>query len=206
MLHHLRQTNTAEKRKVIELRRRRYGRDRPARVPILLQKLAVVFQLLQKGGIPISLLNSLPNLNRRSPRFIKFVSSPLRFFPLHRSVKCITQKVGPRQCLNTGAALTTNHLWLERRPMAAHKRTRSPKRRTSFVRFPEVTGKVVESVEVDRDVEAVTIVFEDKTVLSFILEPLLAIFPELSATRKRERRTIKRWPPLQSKPSIVLWP
>src|SRR5262249_61918163 len=42
--------------------------------------------------------------------FTIFVSSPLRSFPLHRSVKCITQKVGPRQWVNTGAALTTNHL------------------------------------------------------------------------------------------------
>ena len=91
--------------------------------------------------------------------------------------------------------------------MADRKRTRSIKRDTSqFLRFPQVKGKIVESVEVDPHVEAVTIVFEDKTVLSFILEPMLAVFPELSATRRRERRTIKRWRRLQSRPSIVSWP
>ena len=90
--------------------------------------------------------------------------------------------------------------------MADHKRNRSHKRDTSdFLRFPEVMGKIVETVEVDPHLEAITIVFQDKTALSFILEPLLAVFPEFSGWKRGERRTIKRWRQLQSKASIVSW-
>ena len=91
--------------------------------------------------------------------------------------------------------------------MAVHKRTRSRKRHTSkFLRFPEVKGKVVESVEVDPDLQAITILFQDKTALSFDLDPQLVAYPELSDWKTGNWRGIKRWRPLRSKLSMVKWP
>ena len=63
--------------------------------------------------------------------------------------------------------------------MADSKRTHSrKKRRSKFTRFPEVKGKIVESVEVDPDVQAVVILFKDRTALSFDLS--VAAFLNLS--------------------------
>jgi len=91
--------------------------------------------------------------------------------------------------------------------MADSKRTRSRKRRTSsFTRFPEVKGKTVESVEVDPDVQAVVILFTDRTALSFDLDPRLTVFPELSDWKTGNWKGIKRWPALHSKISMVRWP
>lgn len=90
--------------------------------------------------------------------------------------------------------------------MAEHKRTRSGKRRTrQFTRFPEVKGKIIESIDVDPDVEAITILFEDKTALSFDLEPRITVFPELSGWKTGDWQRIKRWPPVHSKTSTVSW-
>ena len=89
--------------------------------------------------------------------------------------------------------------------MAAHKRTHWRKRRTSFLRFPEVKGKIVESVEIDPAVRAITILFQDKTALSFDLEPSLTVLPELSDWKTGNWRGVKRWPAVHSKISIVSW-
>ncbi len=90
--------------------------------------------------------------------------------------------------------------------MATSKGTHPRKKRTRrFLQFPQVKGKTVESVEIDPDVEVITILFEDKTALSFDLEPRLAVFPELSDWKTGNWRGIKRWRPLRSKPSIVSW-
>lgn len=65
--------------------------------------------------------------------------------------------------------------------MAALKGTHSRKKRSRhFTYFPQVKGKIVESVEIDADLNAITILFQDKTALSFDLEPRLTVFPELS--------------------------
>ena len=91
--------------------------------------------------------------------------------------------------------------------MADSKRTHSRKRRRSnFTRFPEVKGKIVESVEVDPDVQAVVILFKDRTALSFDLEPRLTVLPELSDWKTGNWKGIKRWPALHSKISMVKWP
>ena len=89
--------------------------------------------------------------------------------------------------------------------MAAHKRTHWRKRRTSFLPFPEVKGKIVESVEIDPAVRAITILFQDKTALSFDLEPSLTVLPELSDWKTGNWRGVKRWPAVHSKISIVSW-
>ena len=90
--------------------------------------------------------------------------------------------------------------------MADRKRTRSPKRHSRLLRFPEVKGKVLEAVEVDPDVTAITILFQDKTVLSFDLDPMLVIFPELANLKTGNWRSIKQWPALRSKISMLKWP
>jgi hypothetical protein len=90
--------------------------------------------------------------------------------------------------------------------MAAPKGTHSRKQRSrQFLRFPQVKGKIVESVEIDPDVEAITILFQDKTALSFDLDPRVVIFPELSDWKTGNWRGIKRWRPLHSKISVLSW-
>jgi hypothetical protein len=79
------------------------------------------------------------------------------------------------------------------------------KTRRRALRFPEVRGKVVEMVEIDPEVEAITIVFQDKTALSFDLGPTLSVFPELSDWRTGNSRRIKRWPAVRSKSAMVSW-
>jgi hypothetical protein len=91
--------------------------------------------------------------------------------------------------------------------MVDPKRRNSRKRRTrQFTRFPEVKGKIVESVEIDPDVQAVVILFKDRTALSFDLDPCLTVFSELSDWKTGNWKGIKRWPALHSRISMVKWP
>jgi hypothetical protein len=90
--------------------------------------------------------------------------------------------------------------------MADRKRTHSRKRRSRFLRFPEIKGKTVESVEIDPNVEAISIVFSDKTMLSFDLDPAVVLFPQLSDFKTGNWRSIKQWPSMQSKAGMVKWP
>jgi len=90
--------------------------------------------------------------------------------------------------------------------MAAHKRKRSPERRSSrFLYFREVKGKVVERVELDPQAQAVTILFRDRTALSFEVESRHYIFPELSDWKTRDWKVIKRWSAVRSNLSLK-WP
>lgn len=88
--------------------------------------------------------------------------------------------------------------------MADRKRTTKP--RSRMLRFPEVKGKTLEAVEVDPDVTAITILFEDKTALSFDLDPVLLLFPELGSLKTGNWRSRKKWPALRSKPAMLRWP
>jgi len=91
--------------------------------------------------------------------------------------------------------------------MANPKGTHSRKKRTrQMIHFPQVKGKVVEDVEIDPDVETITILFEDKTALSFDIEPRLVVFPELANLKTGNWQSIKRWRALHSKLSMVSWP
>jgi hypothetical protein len=86
--------------------------------------------------------------------------------------------------------------------LAALKSKGPHKKRTrQFTYFPQVKGKIVESVEIDADVNAITILFQDKTALSFKVEPGLTVFPELSDWKTGNWRGIKRWRALHSKSS-----
>jgi hypothetical protein len=89
--------------------------------------------------------------------------------------------------------------------MAARKRTRSHKILSSYHRFPEVKGKVVSQVEVDRDAQAILILFEDNTVLGFDIDSSHVVFPQLSDRKKGNWKSIKQWPPIHSPISMVKW-
>ncbi|HKV93690.1 MAG TPA: hypothetical protein VJW20_14175 [Candidatus Angelobacter sp.] len=88
--------------------------------------------------------------------------------------------------------------------MAVRKGTTKP--RSEFLRFPEVKGKTVDCVEIDPDVQSITILFSDKTALSFDLDPMLVVFPEMASLKTGNWRSIKRWPECRSKLSMVKWP
>ncbi|HET9282335.1 MAG TPA: hypothetical protein VFR24_10275 [Candidatus Angelobacter sp.] len=91
--------------------------------------------------------------------------------------------------------------------MAARKGRESRKKRTRlFTYFPQVKGKIVENVEIDADVNAITILFQDKTALSFDLDPRLTVFPELSDWKTGNWKGIKRWRAVHSKSSMLSWP
>jgi hypothetical protein len=81
-------------------------------------------------------------------------------------------------------------------------RKKSPRQLTYF---REVKGKIVERVEIDPDLNAIIILFQDKTALSFALEPRLTVFPELSDWKTGNWRGIKRWRALHSKTSMLSW-
>jgi hypothetical protein len=70
--------------------------------------------------------------------------------------------------------------------LAAIKGKRSSKKSArQFIYFREVKGKIVENVEIDPDLNAITILFQDKTALSFDLEPDLP-YSRSCRTGKRE--------------------
>ncbi|HZI58324.1 MAG TPA: hypothetical protein VFF39_16195 [Verrucomicrobiae bacterium] len=87
--------------------------------------------------------------------------------------------------------------------MAANKSTRNPKPRSRFTRFPEVRGKIVSEVEIDPDANAILILFEDMTALSFDLDSSHVIFPELLNRKRGNWEPIKHWPPIYSPVSMV---
>ena len=90
--------------------------------------------------------------------------------------------------------------------MAALKGKRSRNKSTrQLTYFREVKGKIVERVEIDPDLNAIIILFQDKTALSFNLEPRLTVFPELSDWKTGNWRGIKRWRAMHSKMSLVSW-
>jgi hypothetical protein len=91
--------------------------------------------------------------------------------------------------------------------LAAIKGKRSRKKSPRHLTyFREVKGKIVERVEIDPDLNAITILFQDKTALSFDLEPRLTVFPELSDWKTGNWRGIKRGRAIHSKISMVSWP
>ena len=90
--------------------------------------------------------------------------------------------------------------------MAALKRTRSHKKRSRLLRFPEVRGKIVAQVEVDPDATAISILFQDKTILSFDIDSSHVVFPELSDFKTGNWRGIKRWPRIQGSIEMIKWP
>jgi hypothetical protein len=78
--------------------------------------------------------------------------------------------------------------------MAKSKVTRSRNKRKNA--FPDIKGKVVEGVELmpSENGYSIGIMFQDRTFLSFDVEPYLTIFPELSDWKTENYKPLKRWP------------
>jgi len=88
--------------------------------------------------------------------------------------------------------------------MADNKRTHSTERHTSLrelADFPEVKDKIIDGVEVSSDLEyfGITITFQDKTTLTLILEPCVAVSPVLADWTDGEEKVIKKYKPVRSK-------
>ena len=86
--------------------------------------------------------------------------------------------------------------------MADNKGTHSEESHTRQVaKFPEVKGKIIESVELSSapDYYEITFRFEDKTGLTFILEPCLITFPILADWSGGEEKTLKKYKAVRSK-------
>jgi hypothetical protein len=83
------------------------------------------------------------------------------------------------------------------------KKTSAGKRRTSRVRFPEIKGKVLESVELalEDDENYISLSFADKTALHFDLEPQpgFTVQADYADWKTHNMRRIKTWPALRSR-------
>ena len=78
--------------------------------------------------------------------------------------------------------------------MAKSKGTTSSRKRKNA--FPEIKGKIVEGVELmpSENGYSIGIMFQDRTFLSFDVEPYISIFPELSDWKTKNYKPLKRWP------------
>jgi len=91
--------------------------------------------------------------------------------------------------------------------MADHKVTRSRQRKEvpsrRVLRFPQAKGKIIADVElsVSPDYYVVDIRFQDKTSLSFDIEPCIRVMPELANWKTGNYRLLKRWQPVHSRSS-----
>jgi hypothetical protein len=92
--------------------------------------------------------------------------------------------------------------------MAVSKATRSGRRKKAYqrvLRFPKAKGKIIAEVElaISPDYNIIEIVFQDKTSLSFNLEPCFQVTPELINWKTGNYKPIKRWRPVHSRSSRV---
>jgi hypothetical protein len=75
--------------------------------------------------------------------------------------------------------------------MAANK----SKRNQRVLRFPKARGKIIAEVElsISPDYNIIEIVFQDKTSLTFNLEPCFQVTPELVSWKSGKYHPLKRW-------------
>jgi hypothetical protein len=86
--------------------------------------------------------------------------------------------------------------------LADHKVTHSrrgkkvPYRRV--LRFPQIKGKIIADVELSLSPEyrAVDIRFQDKTSLTFSIEPCFQVTPVLADWKTGDYKLLKRWKPV----------
>jgi hypothetical protein len=83
--------------------------------------------------------------------------------------------------------------------MAENKSNESPERDTS-TRFPEVKGKIVESIELTAEpgYYGININFTDKTAMVFSIEPSVVALPYLGDWTGGERKILKQYEPVRS--------
>jgi len=83
--------------------------------------------------------------------------------------------------------------------MAAHKVTRSrPRKKVPYrrvLRFPQIKGKIIADVElsISPEYHAVDIRFQDKTSLTFNLQPCFQVTPVLANWKTGDYKPLKRW-------------
>jgi hypothetical protein len=92
--------------------------------------------------------------------------------------------------------------------MAVSKGTRSNGRKKAYQRvlkFQQAKGKIIAKVElsVSPDYYIVDISFQDKTALSFEIEPCVQVFPKLTNWKTGNSKSLKRWRPVHSRSSRV---
>jgi len=81
--------------------------------------------------------------------------------------------------------------------LADNKTTRS-RRGRKVLKFPQIKGKIIADVELSLSPEysAVDIRFQDKTALTFDLQPCFRIAPVLANWKTGDYKPLKRWRPL----------
>jgi hypothetical protein len=87
--------------------------------------------------------------------------------------------------------------------MAKSKGIRSSKRKKAYqrvLRFPKARGKIIAEVElaISPDYNVIEIVFQDKTSLTFNLEPCFQVVPELVNWKSGSYKPLRRWRPIHS--------
>jgi hypothetical protein len=88
--------------------------------------------------------------------------------------------------------------------MADNKGTHSQRIHSSLrelTDFPEVKDKIIDGIELSSDLEffAITVTFQDKTSLTFIIEPCLAAFPVLATHKNGDEKIIRKYKSVRSK-------
>jgi hypothetical protein len=83
--------------------------------------------------------------------------------------------------------------------MAENKSNESPERDTS-TRFPEVKGKIVESIELiaEPGYYGIDVNFTDNTAMVFSIEPFVMAFPYLGEWTTGERKILKQYETVRS--------
>lgn len=84
--------------------------------------------------------------------------------------------------------------------MAENKGTHPPQEHPAKQEFPELKGKIVDYVGIiaESDYYGITIRFQDKTALTFAIEPCVFTFPVFEDWTDREAKIIKEYDPIQS--------
>jgi len=118
------------------------------------------------------------------------------------------KEYGPRSVVKTVRSPDHKSPSDERRSMAVKQRKRSTARNKAYRRvlaFPQARGKTVERVELDVTPEyfLIDIRFEDKTALTFDLEPYVMVYPEFANWGTGEYKPLKRWRPVHSRSSRI---
>lgn len=70
--------------------------------------------------------------------------------------------------------------------------------------FPEAKGKIVDRVEltVESDFYSITVRFEDKTALSFVIDPCVVALPIYEDWTSGEGKTLREYAPVRSRLSF----
>ena len=85
--------------------------------------------------------------------------------------------------------------------MAANKTKRSRPGEKAYrrvLKFPKAKGKIIAEVElsISPDYNIIEIIFQDKTSLTFNLEPCLQVGPELVSWKSGSYKPLRRWRPV----------